>query len=79
MTIDTAHWVWLERDEKDMYIGPYSTESDAVRAMEHALLIEGECQEDATDCATFYGSPDPAISDVVLIDPDDPDHTGVSA
>lgn len=72
----TAWWVRLERDHlaPEMSIGPYPTEAAAVHAMEHALLIDGECQENALECSVTN---EPDVTDeFVLIDLQDPDHTG---
>lgn len=72
-----THWIVIDRDfHPSEALGPYPTAVAAEHAMEHALLVEGECQEDCLDCWTApVDEVDPDL-EIVLIDPDDEDHTG---
>jgi len=71
-----ARWVVVERERGPaLAVGPYATERDAVHAMENALLIDGLCEEDCTDCYTAPGDDLPTGADIGRIDPDDVDHT----
>lgn len=73
LDIWTEWFVHIERDnDPDVLIGPYPTGDAAEQALNHALLVQGLCEEDASDC---YIEP----IDVCLIDRANPDHTGVPA
>lgn len=69
-------WIYIQREHSnDLMIGPYETESTAVHAMEHSNLIEGLCQEDCLEC--FTTDDEPTTKDVLTVDLEDPDHTGI--
>lgn len=80
-------WVWIERtadpdDDRgpDLYLGPFPKGSEhlAEVCMNESLLIEGELMPPlgGTDCQVVSEDPDTSRSMVVLIDHNDPNHTG---
>lgn len=75
-------WVYIERasegTDPDMYVGPFLTSEDAALCMDESLLIEGELQppRGGLDCYVTIEQPDLARDEVVLINHNDPDHTG---
>lgn len=77
-------WVLIERDEAyvpegektDLLVGPYPNEQMAVIAMNESLLIEGFVQENCLDCYVMCGYQND-FDEVILVDLNDPDHTGV--
>lgn len=72
-------WILIERQYGDpLLIGPYPDEQVATHAMDHALLIDGFCEEDCLDCYTVTSPPSYA-HECVVIDPGNPDHTGAPA
>jgi len=79
--VSAAWWVLVERDdpdrepEPDLIVGPYPDEPTAFLAMEHSLLIEGFCEESATDCYLVNRDPEPG-EEQVLVDLTDPHHLG---
>jgi hypothetical protein len=74
-TTPTPWWVRIERSTGDVdAFGPYPHQGAARHAMNHAPLIDAECEQDAYDC--WVSDDEPAPADRVLIDLDDPDHTG---
>lgn len=74
--VATQHWVYLQREvHPDMFIGPFPTQEAAALCMEQSTLVEGECEEDCTDCFTTTDVP-PTGVDVVLVDHSDPHQTG---
>ena len=74
-------WIVIERDRgRDVAVGPFLTEAMATVSMDDSLLIQGLVEEDCLDCWTtnkLLPDNDPSI-ERVIIDLDDPDHTGVS-
>ena len=85
-------WIWIERSQgyvgypatgKDMYLGPWpADQKEAARhAMNESLLVQSELDPPigGTDCRIVQEDPDPATNDVVLIDHNDPNHTGVES
>ena len=76
-TAARGHSIYIERQySADLWVGPYPTTADAEHALAHARLIDGFCQEDCLDARVFDHAHVPANATVVLIDLNDPDHTG---
>lgn len=75
--VTAQHWVYIERDDKpDLAVGPYTSQSAAVMAMEEADLIEGLAGDDALEVLVASDRPGDGVERQV-IDPDDPCHLGV--
>lgn len=73
----TGPWVVIEREhDEPLYVGPYASDSDAMHALDHSLLIDGLCETDALDAYIRGHIPDVSAPAVLVIDPDNPDHTG---
>jgi hypothetical protein len=71
-------WVQIERqDASDLAVGPYPNETAAELAMSDALLIDGFCEQNALDCFVTDIAPSADVEQVI-IDLDDPHHTGQS-
>lgn len=74
-------WVFIERASEgrdpDMYLGPFLTSEDAVLALD-SPLVDDELQppRGGTDCFVTIDQPDLERDEVVLIDHNDPNHTG---
>lgn len=74
-TAETPTWVVIEREHgAPLALGPYPDAPAAEHAMDEAPLVQGLCEEDATDCYTAPGAAADAVR--VLIDLSNPDHTG---
>lgn len=71
-----SYWVRIERESGAVLaFGPYDTQDQANHAMEHALLIDAECQHDAVDCWADDTLPQPD-EEQIIVDLTDPHHTG---
>lgn len=69
-------WVRIERENSaNLMLGPYPDEAAAERAMNSAL-VDGFCEEDALDCYVDSGAPGEE-DEQVIIDLNDPHHTGI--
>lgn len=75
-------WVYIERSafepvDNDMYLGPFLTSEDAALALD-SPLVDSELQppRGGTDCFVTIEQPDLTRDEVVLIDHNNPDHTG---
>ena len=81
VALNDPWWIVIERDSgSDLAVGPFPTEAMAAVSMDDSLLIQGLVEEDCLDCWTtnkLLPDNDPSI-ERVIIDLDDPDHTGVS-
>ena len=84
------HWVWIERtadpdDDRgpDLYLGPFPKDSEhlALVCMNESALVDSELQppRGGTDCQVVTEDPDPSTGGVLLIDHNDPSHTGIDS
>ena len=74
-------WIYVERERlPDLALGPFPDEEMAVHSMNESLLMDGITEEDCTDSWVTNDQPDGSrpTPEQVIIDLDDPDHTGVS-
>ena len=81
VALNDPWWIVIERDRgNDVAVGPFPTEAMATVSMEDSLLIQGLVEEDCLDCwITNKALPnDDPSTEQVIIDLDDPDHTGAS-
>lgn len=72
------HWIYIDREHsKNLAVGPYETLTAAEYAMENALLIDAFCEEDCLDAYLCDDKPQLSERNIVLVDLNDPHHTGV--
>ena len=79
VVLNAPWWVYIQRDhsDTDLAVGPYPDQESATLAMNEALLITGFCEEDCLDCWISMDQPEePEKHEIVVVDLDDPDHTG---
>ena len=74
-----SHWIYIERqhNKKSLAIGPYASLESATIAMDNASLIDMFCHKDCLECYVTSETPTLSESDIVTIDLNDVDHTGV--
>jgi hypothetical protein len=74
-----AAYIHIQREDNDnLVLGPYRTLADAEHAAEHALLVDGICEEDALEVFANNDLPE-EDEEHIIIDLNDPHHTGVDA
>lgn len=72
-------WIYVERERlPDLALGPFPNKEAAAHSMNESLLMDGIAEEDCIDSWVANDQPGDIGFTPVIIDLDDPDHTGVS-
>lgn len=71
-------WIYIDRQySRNLAVGPYFSRTVADHAMQNALLIDAFCEEDCLDAYISEETPKLSERNIVKVDLDDPDHTGL--